>query len=207
MVFTNKLNVFAFNSPASFCVLQSRIHELWARFLSSTLKDDLAYAPSDCFETFPFPINYESNTELDAAGSEYYDFRAKLMAQNKQGPTRTYNRFHDPEEQSDDFCKLRALHDAMDRAVLHAYGWSDLRPVANFESEFEEEPTDDDDLSGAKKAKRKYRLRWPEEIRDDVLARLLVLNEQRAAAEALEPKTKKKSKHAATPLFDSGDSE
>jgi hypothetical protein len=41
-------------------------------------------------------------------------------------------------------------------------------------------------------------------------SRLLILNEQRAAAEALEPKTKKKkSKPAATPLFDfeSGDQE
>lgn len=38
-------------------------------------------------------------------------------------------------------------------------------------------------------------------------ARLLILNEQRAAAEALEPKAKKKAKHAATPLFDSGDPE
>ena len=66
---------------------------------------------------------------------------------------------------------------------------------------------DEDDFSGAKKQKQKYRLRWPEEVRDDVLARLLILNEQRAAAEALEPKTKKKSKHVASPLFDSGDQE
>jgi hypothetical protein len=187
--------------------LQSRIHELWARFLSSTLKDDLAYAPSDCFETFPFPFNHESNPGLDAAGREYYDFRASLMVQNKQGPTKTFNRFHDPEEQSDDFRKLRALHDAMDRAVFDAYGWRELQPVPIHEPEFEEEQPDDD-LSDSKKPKQKYRLRWPEEIRDDVLARLLILNEQRAAAEALEVKPKKKkSKQATTPLFDSGDPE
>jgi hypothetical protein len=96
----------------------------------------------------------------------------------------------------------------MDRAVLDAYGWPDIQPVPLHEVEFEEEPTDEDDFSGAKKPKQKYRLRWPEEVRDDVLARLLILNEQRAAAEALEPKPKrKKSNLALTPLFDLGDQE
>ena len=36
-------------------VLQSRVHEVWARFMASSMKDDLRYTPSDCFETFPFP--------------------------------------------------------------------------------------------------------------------------------------------------------
>ena len=54
----------------------------------------------------------------------------------------------------------------------------------------------------------KQRRRWPEEIRDDVLALLLILNEQRAAEEAPKKKTiKRKSKPMATPLFDSGDNE
>jgi len=169
------------------------------------LKDDLAYAPSDCFETFPFPSSFSQRSALEDAGREYYEFRAELMVRTNEGLTKTYNRFHDKSEHSEDISKLRALHDAMDRAVLDAYGWSDLRPVANFESEFEEEQTDDDEFASAKKPKQKYRLRWPEEVRDDVLARLLILNELRAAEEALEPKTKKKSKRAATPLFDSGE--
>ena len=32
--------------------------------------------------------------------------------------------------------------------------------------------------------KKPYRYRWPDEVRDEVLARLLVLNKQRAAEEA-----------------------
>jgi hypothetical protein len=96
----------------------------------------------------------------------------------------------------------------MDRAVLDAYGWTDLHPIATHEPEFEDEPADDDELSGSRKPRRKFRLRWPEEARDDVLARLLILNERRAAEEALEPKSKKKkSKPATRSLFDSGDTE
>jgi hypothetical protein len=193
-----------------FAVIQSTVHEIWVRMMASSLEDRLRYTPSDCFETFPFPVNYQSIPGLGAAGREYFEFRASLMVRNKQGLTKTYNRFHDPEEQTEDFKKLRALHHAMDCAVLDAYGWTDIQSVPLHEVEFEEEPTDEDDFSGAKKPKQKYRLRWPEEVRDDVLARLLILNEQRAAAEALEPKTKrkKKSKQATAPrLFDTGDPE
>ena len=47
--------VFRSATNAAFCALQSRPHEVWARFFGSSMKDDLRYTPSDCFETFPFP--------------------------------------------------------------------------------------------------------------------------------------------------------
>jgi hypothetical protein len=199
-------NILVYSEFGPFSVLQSRVHEGWVRFFAATLEDRIIYARSDCFDNFPFPADYESNSTIEMTGRDCYEFRASLMIRNEQGLTKTYNRFHDPEEQSDDFHKLRDLHQAMDRAVLDAYGWTDIQPVPQYEAEFEEEQTEDDEFSGAKKPKQKYRLRWPEEVRDEVLARLLTLNEQRAAAEALEAKTKKKrSKQAATPMFDLGD--
>lgn len=209
-VFSFKVVVFPSPSWQNFSVLQSRVHEYWAKFMGSTMKDDPVYTPSDCFGTFPFPVDFGRLASLEAAGQAYYEFRARLMAKNSEGLTKTYNRFHDPEEQSEDFKRLRALHHAMDRAVLDAYGWTNIQPVPIHEPEFEEDPAEDDEFSGAKRPKTKFRLRWPEEIRDDVLARLLILNEQRAAEEALEKKKKKKkkkkkSKRAATPLFDQGD--
>lgn len=53
------LIVFPFSTFTPFCALQSRVHELWVRFLASSLEDDLRYTPSDCFETFPFPMGFE----------------------------------------------------------------------------------------------------------------------------------------------------
>ena len=38
--------------------------------------------------------------------------------------------------------------------------------------------------------KKPYRYRWPDEVRDEVLARLLELNAERAKAEALESEAK-----------------
>ena len=90
--------------------LQSRVHEVWARFFGSSMKDDLRYTPSDCFETFPFPTGFETDPRLEAAGKAYYEFRAALMVANNEGLTKTYNRFHDPDERSTDI--LRAARAA-----------------------------------------------------------------------------------------------
>ena len=52
------VNVYALHTYAAFCALQCRVHEVWARFFASSMKDDLRYTPSDCFETFPFPEDF-----------------------------------------------------------------------------------------------------------------------------------------------------
>ena len=118
--------VFALPNFSPFAVLQSRVHEIWARFFSSSMKDDLRYAPSDCFETFPFPPDYETDPASEAAARTYHDHRAALMIAANEGMTKTYNRFHKAEERGEPIRILRELHDEMDRAVLRAYGWHDL---------------------------------------------------------------------------------
>src|SRR5258708_32266341 len=65
-VYNEKVVVFA---DSSFTILQSNVHESWARKYSSTLRTDMQYTPSDCFETFPFPKNMEG---LEDIGEHYY---------------------------------------------------------------------------------------------------------------------------------------
>lgn len=182
IVANEKIVLFASNSTAFFAVMQSRVHEFWARFFSSTLKDDLQYTPSDCFETFPFPAGWETNAALEALGRDYHALRAGIMVARDEGLTKTYNRFHDPDEDGEDILRLREMHDAMDRAVLAAYGWSELRPVCAF---VDEHPDDEEDAeeSGTRKKKRAVRYRWPDAERDAVLAKLLALNAERAKEE------------------------
>lgn len=178
VVCNEKIVVFPFSNSAAFCALQARIHEIWGRFFNSSLKDDMQYTPSDCFETFPFPENWESHPALEAAGKAYYEFRAALMIRNNEGLTKTYNRFHDPDETDPDILKLRELHAAMDRAVLDAYGWSDIPTNCEFLLDYE---IDEEEWGDKKKP---YRYRWPDEVRDEVLARLLELNAARAKEES-----------------------
>jgi hypothetical protein len=204
-ILSHKAIGFHSDRYAVFALLQSRVHQVWALFHGSTMKDDPVYAPEDCFETFPFPSGIESNCALEQVGRDYYEFRSELMRREHMGLTEVYNWFHDPECQCPDIPKLRELHDAIDRTVLDAYGWTEIPTHCELISEFGDEEDEDED---ERSRPRRRKFRWPDDVRDDVLARLLILNQQRGAAEALEAKTKKKRpKHAATPLFDSGGEE
>ena len=188
MVYADSLIVYPLETYAAFCALQSRPHESWAHFFGSSMKDDLRYTPSDCFETFPFPRDWETRSDLEAVGKVYYEFRAALMVRNDEGMTKTYNRFHDPYENDFDIEELRRLHAAMDRAVLDAYGWADIPTDCEFLLDYEI----DEETWGNKK--KPYRYRWPNDVRDEVLARLLELNAERAAEEERAGLTKPKAK-------------
>ncbi|MHC2104428.1 Eco57I restriction-modification methylase domain-containing protein [Methylobacterium sp. CM6246] len=173
-IFANTLNVFLYEELAFFACCQSRIHEVWTRFFASSMKDDLRYTPSDCFETFPFPRNFENIAALEDTGRIYHDNRAALMIARDEGMTKTYNRFHDHAEQAEDIARLRDLHDEMDRAVLASYGWDDLAARAGAQW-LDEENEPEHSYQG--------RLFWPSAFRDEVLGRLLAVNAERAAAE------------------------
>jgi len=188
-----KVVLFDLPYDAAFCVLQSRCHELWARALSGTMKDDLQYAASDCFETFPFPEGWESSDAIKRAGQEYSQFREKVMLQNNEGLTDTYSRFHDPDERTQDIVKLRELHSEMDHAVLEAYRWTDIPTSCEFILDYEigEEESGDQ--------RKPWRFRWPDEVRDRVLARLLELNDKCAKEDQLSGIAMKKKENARTP--------
>ena len=232
-VYANSLNIFPFDTFSAHSILQSKIHEEFARSICSSLKDDLRYNPSDCFITFPFPTalldsaatdpaHAATRQNLETIGERYHQFRAELMVANNEGLTSTYNRFHDPAETSSGLLELRRLHGEMDQAVLEAYGWSDVLQVGPGNSpcgfgldylDLEDEAQLPDELQeridsgelffwepdeactfeaqvrayGAVKGKKKlpWRYRWPEAVRDDVLARLLALNAERYAEEVV----------------------
>jgi len=200
-VVADSMLIFLLHRDADFAILQSRLHEIWARFVGSSMKDDLRYT-TPCFETFPFPSEWASNLTVERTGREYYGFRATLMVRNNEGLTKTYNRFHDRDEHDPDIVKLRDLHAAIDRAVLDAYGWTDIQPTCEFILDYEDE--EDDEPGKASKKKKPWRYRWPDEVRDEVLGRLLELNAARAAAECVAPKVPKstKTKLGVAPLFD-----
>jgi len=166
---------------AAFAAVQSRVHEVWTRIMASTLEDRIRYTPDDCFKSFPFPNGFESNATLEAAGQAYYDFRAALIVRKNKGMTKIYSDFHDPGEMSNDIVELRRLHDVMDRAVLDAYGWT-LPSLCDFFLDFDVEDSVEEKPS---KKKKHFRYRWPDEFCDEILAKLLVLNQERYEEEVL----------------------
>jgi hypothetical protein len=164
--FTHNLYVFPLEGSTAFAVLQSRVHIAWADLLSSGLEDRGGYRPTDCFETFPFPVADPRSTvpELESIGEHLYEARTRFMVSADQGLTKTYNALKDPANDDPRISELRRLHEAMDRAVLAAYGWSDI-VVPPFC------PTSDQDRETI------------QAFEDEVIDRLYVLNAERAREE------------------------
>lgn len=183
-VFAHTLYVYPVEHDTFFAVVQSRIHERWARLLSSSMKSDLRYTPSDCFETFPFPETDPRAVipSLEELGARLYEARAAYMQDPEVwvGLTETYNRLKDPEQDEPRIRELRAMHEELDRAVLSAYGWDDLHEL----------------VPPFCIATDEHRAQL-EAFEDEVLDRLFVLNEERAAEEkrALKVRTKRSSKN------------
>ena len=104
------------------------------------------------------------------------------MLTRQEGLTKTYNRFHHPNETAGDIQKLRDLHVEMDAAVAAAYGWTDL------------------DLGhGFHETKQGLRFTISEAARREVLGRLLKLNHERYAEEVAEGLHEKKGKAGEPP--------
>lgn len=184
-VIGDSVSVIALETLASFVILQSTVHQLWTVTFQSSLETRGRYTPSDCFETFPFPTPDPSDLStqfpaLDTIGETYYTHRQAVMRDRQEGLTKTYNRFHDPNEKADDIQKLRELHIEMDWEVANAYGWQDLDLGHDFHT-----------------TKQGIRFTISETARREVLDRLLELNHQRYAeevAQGLHDKKKAKGK-------------
>jgi hypothetical protein len=128
---SHALAVIGSNSDAMFGLVQSRIHEMWSLVLCSALEDRPRYTPNTTFETFPFPIGFmeappanvaELARKLNEARDQWLNPEGGDAATlKKRTLTALYN-----EREAGRATWLNHLHRDLDRAVLAAYGWSDL---------------------------------------------------------------------------------
>lgn len=113
-----------------FGVLHSKIHELWALRMGTSLEDRPRYTPTTTFETFPFPW---------APGKEPVDdLRVIAIGQAAKELVEKRDQWLNPEGADEATLKKRTLtnlynerptwldlaHQKLDLAVLDAYGWS-----------------------------------------------------------------------------------
>ncbi|MGG6269127.1 Eco57I restriction-modification methylase domain-containing protein [Leptolyngbya sp. AN03gr2] len=180
IIYSHTVVIFPITTWTEYAVIQAFTHEEWRLKYGASLRLDARYTPSDCFETFPFPILSSQFSILNSIGETYYNHRQSIMLDRQEGLTKTYNRFHDSNETADDIAKLRSLHIEMDQAVAIAYGWQDL------------------DLGhGFHQTKQGIRFTISEMARREVLDRLLQMNHDRYAeevAQGLHDKKKSKGK-------------
>lgn len=177
-IFNHKVVVFAFEEQYHFSILQSWLHELWMRRYASTMRTDVNYSVSDCFDNFPFPAEPSDRdaTASAAVGHRYFQHRRQVMLKRGVGLTSVYNLLHSPDCTDADVGQLRELHKRMDNAVLRCYRWGDI------------------DLQHAFHTTERGRMRFmpAPDAQREILTRLIALNQEIAeqeAAEALLPKT------------------
>lgn len=121
-IYSANLDVFTRNDQ--FSVLQSSIHECWARKYSSRLEDRLKYSPGNAYCTFPFPAVADSVPQN--IGDALIGIRHNIMMADQIGLTQLYNRFHDETDTDGRVVEMRELQVKIDNAVRDAYGWTDL---------------------------------------------------------------------------------
>jgi hypothetical protein len=175
-IYSEKVKVFASDDAELFGALQSQVHDLWSLREGASTGETPAYSGTKCFDTFALPLE-STFCAIRRPSEECHQQREAYRIAHALGLTDFYNRFNNPDARDPDLLTVRELHAAMDRAVLNAYGWCDMASDCEFVPDYE----DDDEERGSKQ--KPWRYRWAEEVRDEVLARLLALNAERAAGE------------------------
>ena len=168
-------------------VLSSSVHLVFSRESGGNhgVGNDLTYNHTDCFEKFPFPVDFN---RLSAAASVAENLDTHRKRQQAAHPELTLTGMYNVLEKLRSgepltveerviheqglVSVLRQIHDELDAAVLDAYGWSDLLPLLRV-AHGNDAPTEGQTREDAKRA-----------FDEAVLERLVALNAERAAEEA-----------------------
>ena len=100
-------------------ILQSSVHERWARAQGSQLREassGFRYTPRSCLETFPFPAAAAPTAPIEHAAVELLRLREEYLRATGGTLTELYNRRP---------TWIAEAHRCLDRAVLRAYGLPD----------------------------------------------------------------------------------
>ncbi|MBI1284995.1 MAG: N-6 DNA methylase [Thiobacillus sp.] len=120
------LQVFALADDYSFGVLQSAAHAQWFIANCSKLTERLRYTSESVFDTFPWPqsATIEQIGAVAEAGRRLRALRDHSLQSMKGGLRALYRTLDLPGKNP-----LRDAHDALDAAVLKAYGFSPKRDL------------------------------------------------------------------------------
>lgn len=164
IVFSEATVVFALEEWGEFGVVQSSVHTLWLESRCSSLRTDVRYTPSDCFDTFAFP---EILDVVEQPAECYGQFRQAWLKERQIGLTECYRELNDPSCRESAVERLREHRASLDQSIAEAYGWTDVELGHDFH-----------------KTPRGVRFTVAGDARDELLGRLLELNHSRYAQAA-----------------------
>ena len=115
------LQAFTFDDDYSFSVIQSHCHWTWFVAKCSKLKSDYRYTPPSVWDTFPWPQSPSKKDILAVAeaGRQVRAVRDEHLPRIEGGLRALYRTLELPGKSP-----LRDAHEALDAAVLKAYGFN-----------------------------------------------------------------------------------
>ena len=121
------VEVFARDDDYFIGVLQSRVHEVWARAMGTQVRDresGFRYTHTTCFETFPFPEPTDDQRDAIADVAKTMAWHRKnMLTPNEYATEETIREMTLTNIYNDNHRWLRTDHANLDRAVFDAYNW------------------------------------------------------------------------------------
>ncbi len=101
-------------------LLSSKLHRDWIGAQSSTIKADIRYTNTTCFETFPFLWTADDmkKSQVRDIMQELDEYRILTMKERKYGITKLYNEFFNEPNS-----RIYKLHEKLNIACCELYGW------------------------------------------------------------------------------------
>ncbi|MET6989137.1 Eco57I restriction-modification methylase domain-containing protein [Sediminicola arcticus] len=131
-VFSQSIFVIGSDKHWLFAILSSTFHTEWARRWGPSLKTDLSYSSTQCFENFPF-LNSKLLTE---SGKIYSEFREEIMLNINLGLTHIYNQFHNEQLVSQiDEIEQKAFSKKFGKETWNLYNHLEVKKEGNISYE------------------------------------------------------------------------
>jgi hypothetical protein len=167
-IYTNKVILIGIDRGDELTIALSTFFRLWLdKFSGGRLEGRLSLSISESIAKFPLPGHSVSGSGVLAAQA-FNALAVQWSRDNGAGMTDVMNAIHSPETNDQRITELRCRLHEIDVAVAAAFDWSDLDLSSAFiEQEAEAE-------------RDKWRFQLSDQVRADVLTRLIDLNRERS---------------------------
>ncbi|UIJ72363.1 DNA methyltransferase [Aurantimonas sp. HBX-1] len=163
-IYTNKVVLIGFERDDLFPICLSTPFRSWLEAYSGAgLGVTLQLSISESIAKFPLPSGAVSQEGVDAA-LRFNDIAVAWSADHQCGLTDLMNAVHSPDNDDSRIAELRVLFETLDRHVAAAFGWADLDVSYDFHE------------VNASSGSTQWRYSLSEEIREELLRRLVALN-------------------------------
>jgi hypothetical protein len=158
------VKIFMSDAIEIFGLMASNVFVSWVTATGGARPTGFSFSIRSSYDTFVFPSEF--TPELTQASEEVWRLRTKFRDEMNYGLTSTLNLMNDMSDQTSEALQIRNAQQQLEDEVLRCYGWQDV-----------------DSTLGHSDTRHGTRFVFDADVESELLYRLLVLNQDRYAAE------------------------